>query len=902
MNQKNKFRFCAALIAASSLQQAFAGDLLGTVIDTELNEPLYGAVVKIQNSNTGAVADLNGKFSLRNLKKGTYTLEVSYLSFVTQEVKVEIPAKGEVSVKVWMKPNKKTLNEVTVTAQKNFEMERFLLAERKLSTIAIENLGASEMGIKGLSNVQEGVKRISGISIADAGQLVVRGLGDRYSITTLNGMPIASPNPDNKLIPLDLFPSSTVQNITVSKVYHPETFADYSGAHVNISTKENKEDDFLSLSLSAGGTTESTFKDFFQMDRQGTLFTKSKIDAKAISLSLNEYDRYAKEHNIFPTSFQTDKKNTLPNIGGNIGWGKRFKLNHGALNLMASMGVSSDFKNIYDAYNKSYDATGMLRSEYYYDKFTQENKLSALFNANYQLRRFDYIRGTFLYARNASDSYMKRNVLDEEKHRLLGSNQTTHIYTLQGYQLAGHHEFGDHWKTDWSGSYNQSQSNEPDRRQVMFEKQDDESLRLFTLNQQEIMRYYGELNENEWVGDVKAAYHFNKNNKLKFGAAIKDKKRDFTGVDFFYNVDKINSLYAPFENIYQTDGYLNFQEVKQGNIIINRRKVPSNSYEAGNRIWAGFINADFLFWNKLTLNAGVRFENSNQWVEYYEDGDNRAKTRRLKGNDFFPAVNLKFDINKAHALRLSASRTITRPQFVEMAPFKYQESYGSANLRGNANLTNGFNYNIDLRYEWFRPNSQDMIAITGYYKYLETPIERTQWVSGGAREYSFQNATNGMAAGVEVEIRKEIIKSLSTNINASYMYTNVQLPSGMVYTNTERQLQGASPYIVNADLSYTPSFGKDRRLTVSLLYNLQGKRIQAVGIQKQGDIYQETLHTLNLNLGYQFNKHWNAKVQVKNLLNSDFVLSQDLPMAHKTVEVERFEEGVDLDVSVAYKF
>ena len=395
----------------------------------------------------------------------------------------------------------------------------------------------------------------------------------------------------------------------MSKVYSPSTFADYSGAHVNISTKENKTDDFFSLSFSTGGTVGSTFSDFYQMDRKGTLFTSSKIDQNALNLPLQDYDNYAQTHDIFPTSFQTRKRTTLPNIGGNFGWGKTFNLNHGDLDLMASLGVSSDYKNIYDAYNKSYDATGVLKSEYTYDKFTQENKLSGLFNANYKFRRFDFIRGTFFYARNASDSYMSRNVLDEEKHRLLSSNQTTHIYNLQDYQLAGHHEFGSHWKADWSGSYNISKSDEPDRRQVMYEIQDDESLKLFTLNQQEIMRYYGELNENEWVGDLKVAYHLNKNDKVRMGAAIKDKKRDFMGVDFFYNVDKINELYAPFDNIYDTDGYLNFEQVQQGNITINRRKVPSNSYQAGNRIVAGFVDADFLLWNKLSLNAGVRFEN-----------------------------------------------------------------------------------------------------------------------------------------------------------------------------------------------------------------------------------------------------------------------------------------------------
>ena len=99
MNQRNRLRFCAALLAASSMQQAFAGDILGTVIDTDLNEPLYGAVIKILNSKTGAVADLDGNFNIKNLKKGKYILEVSYLSFLTKHVEIEVPAKG--TVKIW---------------------------------------------------------------------------------------------------------------------------------------------------------------------------------------------------------------------------------------------------------------------------------------------------------------------------------------------------------------------------------------------------------------------------------------------------------------------------------------------------------------------------------------------------------------------------------------------------------------------------------------------------------------------------------------------------------------------------------------------------------------------------------------------------------------------------------
>lgn len=137
------------------------------------------------------------------------------------------------------------------------------------------------MSLKGIGNVQEGVKQITGISIAESGQLIVRGLGDRYSSTTLNGLPIASPNPDNKLIPLDLFPSSTVQNITVSKVYDASAFADYSGAHIDISTKENVTDQFLNVSFNVGGRLNTLGRDFYQMDRDGTLFKTPSLDEKS---------------------------------------------------------------------------------------------------------------------------------------------------------------------------------------------------------------------------------------------------------------------------------------------------------------------------------------------------------------------------------------------------------------------------------------------------------------------------------------------------------------------------------------------------------------------------------------------------------------------------------------------
>lgn len=322
---------------------------------------------------------------------------------------------------------------------------------------------------------------------------------------------------------------------------------------------------------------------------------------------------------------------------------------------------------------------------------------------------------------------------------------------------------------------------------------------------------------------------------------------------------------------------------------------------AGTEIWAGYVTADFYPVEKLLVNLGIRYERSRQWVKYASDGgDWYAKCRNMKTSDFFPTLNLKYALDEANSLRFSASRTVTRPSFIEMAPFLYQESYGAAQIRGNENLENGYNYNVDLRYERFSSNG-DMLSLTGYFKYLESPIERIQELNGGATLHSFRNADNGMATGVEVEFRKELARNLKLGANASYMYTNVKLPEGGAYTNKERSLQGASPILVNADITWTPRFKNDRDLNLALLYNMQGSRIHAVGVSQLGDIKQQAVHSLNINAGYRINDHWSMKLQVNDLLGRDIVFKQEVPTTDSKVEVERYKYGTNFELGFNYK-
>ena len=904
------FLFPTAQLQAGNLLETEDG-VKGKIVDLVTGETLIGAAILIEGTTEGVVTDLDGAYTLP-LDPGSYDLSVSYIGYKPLSLDVTINsdgsgtvetedptslAYGENGLTIYLEPDNEALMDAVVTARKNLESLQALQNERIASGFAIENMGAREMSIKGISNAQESVAKLSGISIAGAGQLIVRGLGDRYSTTTLNGLPIASPNPDNKLIPLDIFPSSTIQNITVSKVYEASSFADYSGAHVDISTKEGADsEDFFNLSFSSGGYFHTLAGDFYRMDGR-SLFLTPRLDPAVREMSSSEFEDYSRSRDIFGTSFRTYGRKALPDLNGGIGLGKNFKLGGQTISVLASASIKTGDETMTNAFYRTYEASseGNIKSDYNYDSYKQKIDIAALADIDYTLRESDNIGFTAFFARNASDTHLDRRGFDyQETYDLVGSNQVTHIYTLQNYQISGHHDLGS-WDIDWGASYSITSSDEPDRRQVMYRRGADGQLRFFDLNQQETQRYFGSLDENELVADIKASYDFGEDDRLRFGLTAKDKTRSFRSTRFYYNLRKLDEQIT---DVHNPDEYLNFENVSNGLISIRKNQYARDQYDARNFIGAAFVETDLHFGEKWQLNAGLRFEASRQSVDYNDDVENL--TRQLDAFDLFPAINLRYNIADRSMLRLSLSRTITRPSFVEMAPFLYQESFGGAQIRGNEDLMNGYNYNVDLRYEVFSDSSTDMFAATAYYKFLQNPIERTQRLSGGATEHSFQNAENGLAAGLEIEFRKELVRDLTVSANGSLMYTNVILPEGGSYTNDRRSLQGASPYLANADISYTPSFRNGSGLSLALLYNLQGPRIHAVGVMGLGDVRQMPVHTLDFNGSYSFNEHLSVKFAFKNLLDSTIRFTQDIPSAGRTVEVEQWKTGTGFEIGISW--
>lgn len=871
---------------------SFAEMITGNITDAVTGEPLIGASVYVKNSQKGAITDIDGNFQL-SLDKGSYIIVVQYVGYKTVENTVSVPVSGTLDLQ--LQPEFTALDEVAVVVRKSMESEHNLLLERRTSALAIENIGSKELNLKGVSNVQDGVKKLSGISIASSGAVVVRGLGDRYNSTTLNGLPIASPNPDNKLIPLDIFPAATVRNITVTKVYDASAFADYSGANINISTKDNVANDFFNISASLGADINIFGNKFYSMNNYGSLFSSPKIDSKALSLPLVEFDEYVKHNNIFSSGFDTKQYVPVPNFKINVAGGKSFRFSSSSLSILAAANISSSSEISKNAYEKTLEATGNIQNDFSFNRYESDLQSAALLNAGLSFLDDHYIGYTLFYAYDAENSYQLRTGIDSEEHDLVGSNNTMHIYSLLNNQLTGKHNFGK-WNLSWSGSYSMSTSDEPDRRQVMFENNDGK-LSLFKLNRQETMRYFGSLDENEWVAQIAATHNFSDKYNISFGGAYKDKNRDYSGVRFYYN---LNAIDPSIQDPYNTGGYLNQENIANGTVVVERKMQPKDSYRAGSELAAGFINANITPCSFVNIYLGLRYEYSRSWVYYASDGGTKYSSNRFMHNhDLFPALNVKFSLNEEHSLRVAASRTVTRPLFVEMAPFLYQEAYGAAQIRGNENLQNGYNYNVDIKYEFFR--NDNMFAASAYFKYLDDPIERVQELQGGATMHSFRNANHGIAAGVEIEGKVNITEWCRFSANVSYMYTDVKLPVSGAYTNKERQLQGASPVLANADITFCPRIAESRRLNISLLYNLQGSRIHAVGVSGLGDVIQLPLHTLNFIFLAPVSDSFDVKLKLDNILNCPDIYKQQIPSLNDSMIVGKYANGMVVELGFTYK-
>ena len=917
------------------------GTIKGTLIDKKLSEPLMFATVAIKQGTsliTGTQTDLDGNFSIKT-DAGIYSVEFSFIGYQTFTVNdIEVKTDEEIVLTAALQEAGIEMAEVVISAKKNRQNANVLLLERKKAGLIIESIGAKQLAAAGASDVADGLKKVPGLSIQGSKFLVVRGLSERYNNSTLNGFAVASPNPDKRVLPYDIFSTSIIDNLSVSKSFNPNFYANFSGASVDIVTRDYPNQRTISLGIGTSMNTQSTFKDFksdpesandvlgYNTSRvMPSLITDVYADETGRFRSIGR-ENQINESNFFTTKFDPTTSTAALNQSYSFNYGDRIISKD---NQQKEFGVQFNV-NYGNSYNNSFgqlrliNAQGTPLRDFDFNNDTYSTNVSSIANFTYKIGRGNQISFKNLYTHLSDNSVLETwgYYNDIDPNRAYSRRMTYKDYALRTHQLIGEHSFGKSL-VNWGASYSKADAAEPDRRQLAFiysdENRESNEYRINRVDIAETHRFFTDMDDNDASAKAQYKYLFNTDltkNYITAGVDTRYKFRDFQLRQYNLGLENLSAATTRYD-IYGMDEFLGFDAITDDGYIVDEATLPQDAYNANLMIAAPYIFGNYSI-NNFGFTAGLRAEYANQDINYTINGFSDLQNN-ITGLDLFPSVITNYNITEDHLLKLSMSRTISRPDFRELAPFEYRESYGSFRTTGNPELQNGYNYNVDLRYE-FIPSSNtragELIAITAFGKYLNNPIIPTIEL-GSNPVKSYANAIDGYAIGAELEFRKSLgfitagFDNLYFNFNSTVLQTSVNVDSSVSnQTSSIRNLIGASPYLINADLTYKYQNEAFNTLLVSISYNTYGRRLAGLGALGAGDIFEMPVNTLNATANYAFGKDnaWSVHLAARNILNAKFITQQELLEAQTdgtysvidNVTLNEFTTGVNVSLGLTY--
>ena len=913
------------------------GSIVGKITDKELNnDPLPFANVLIKGTTKGTTTDFDGLFKFEDIEPGTYTLSISFIGYQTIDVPNVVVEAGKITeITTGLSQDAQALDEVVVTTVVRKESQIALLLEQKNVATIQTKIGAIQLSELAISNVQSGLAKATGVA-TQGSKLYVRGLGDRYNNAYLNGLPLPSLDPRKKLIDLDIFPTNIVENLGIFKAYSSLLYGDFAGASVDINTKDNPGEGFLEIGISIGGNTNAVFSDFFLLD--GGKYDYFGIDdgARRIPSIVRAFQKipdFSYDSRLAPIyQFETslnpqERYNNLPNGSLSLSGGKRFTFkNEDILDVLVSASFSSGRSAVENGFETALNSQGgILLSAFSagFEKWAYTTNSTLLSTLTYRFDENNKIQTTTLLINDTEDElreFVGPSGENDELNSLIRRG-TYRQNALATQQLKGEHKFNNGvYVFNWAGAYNYSLNSVPDRRQVFFSELEDgrtvfgNRRNSFDGNTQ---RFWQELSENDISGSVSLDINFNKNedgqfkNKVTFGVNNRDKRRDFEAFQLNYFFDDLANVDVDFNN---PDEYLNQENFENEVYHVEEFQRPQNIYKADLSNNAGFVDLQLQLSDKLTLSSGIRIEDFTQNIFYRNEGDISLQffNERIQETFLLPSLSFKYASNEKTNWRLAASKTVTLPKFTETAPFLDEDIFETT--IGNPIVRNSDNYNLDLKYEFF-PEAGELISLTLFGKYLENPIEKVRLASA-SNINTFVNTDEAYVAGIEFEYRRKLSELLgdfwsdfTLGFNGTAMYTKVNIDSeittfngsNIAPTNTSRKLQGASPFILNTDLTYKLEKG-NHKLSSTLDYSVFGDRIYSAGGNGVGDIFEKGFSTLNFNFSDAIGEHWEVSLKGKNLLNPTIERYQDQEDQGAEYTVFRQKLGIDISLGLTYKF
>ncbi len=932
-------KLCLVLIFINLTTLAWAqnGTIEGKVSDAKSQETIIGANVVIEGTTVGAATDIDGNFLISNVKPGIYSLVISFVTYKTHIVKDVVVESGKkTTINATLAEDVAELEAVVVSATRSVNTDLALLSTIKESKLVVSGISQEQIARVPDRDAAQIMQRVPGISIVDNRFVMIRGVSERYNQVMINKVIGPSTEVDKRSFSFDLIPSGAIDQILIYKSGSADIPGDFAGGVVQVVTRQYNDDNYFKVSSSVGLRLGTTFNDFsksqgsstdrFGFDNGFRSFPSTFPTTDAMVQSSRTSDLRLNAGRSLTNNFDYTTNNAPVDFGFGFELSQGFNIGRVKVGTLTNVAYSNSYQNrVVNFKRYLFDSQSIEERFNYSDTYSENdvrisgisNWMATVGNSRFEFKNLINLLGedqTIL--REGQDLFLNT---DRFYRNYSYHYQSRLIYTGQ---LQGTHKLADNSLIiDWVGGYNFVNRDEPDFRRFRtfrllssgeetYQMQLPPSANLF-----ETGRFYSDLQDKGFSNGVNIEKKFGDTESkraasIKAGYYIESKSRDFNAryVSYlypgFFDQEEgqrlirlpLSDVFAP-GNIKSQDGF-----------VIEEGTRPSDTYTGTNFLTAGYLMGS-LPAGKFDLTAGVRLENNVQKLNTTSvDGPIEVNNPILS---ILPSLNTAYNLTDRSLIRLAYSRTVNRPEFRELAPFLYYDFELEQGVQGNPNLRTATIDNVDLRWEMY-PNPGEAISFGAFYKAFQDPIESILILTTEAPQSTYGNADNARFYGVELELKKSLsslgvsrfLRNTTVNMNASFIFSEVDLGSQATAQKQIRQLQGQSPYLINTGLYYNDD---DKRLAVSAAYNIFGPRIFAVGDVNFPSIYELPRHSLDLQVSKQFGK-LETQLNIQNLLDAKYRFYQDTDVDNKIdneggrdVPILAYTVGQQISFSIGYK-
>lgn len=908
-----------AFFLIASFAFAQNGNLRGTVTDGDAAEPMFAANVVQKGSMNGTTTDFDGNYSL-SMPAGTYAIEFSFIGYTTSTVTDVVIKAGETTtLNFTLMPSSATLGEVTITAEQAKDTEISMIILQRKSAKIQDGISSQSFRKSGDSDLGASIKRVTGVSIEGGKFVYVRGLGDRYTKTILNGMAIPGLDPDRNAVQMDIFPTTVLENVVVYKTFSPDLYGDFTGGIVDVQTKSFPVEKTTAFSLGLGYNPAMHFNDqFVSYEGGGTDFLGFDDGTRALG-----FDKTI----VIPDEVLNDPKlEELTKSFSGIMTAKRatsflntsFSFNHGnQINKEKGTygyNVVLNYRNSYEYFenisfgeyrkNEGDKSLNNLRPESVRrgDLGTNDVLWSTLVSGAFKNTNNSYAL-TLLHTQNGIRSTSDRinQNFEQNVSTLLEDILTYTERSISNATLIGKHSIGEEMTLNWTNSFSYSTINDPDFRKTALSIEGTDTL-LRGGDGAQINRFFRDLTEiNESVKvDFSMPYPNSEKSTLKAGAAYTYKTRNFEVLNYNFDITsdvKGNGVSGNPDDFFLDENIWDAQG-QSGTYLLANAQEKANAFDAYQNTMAAYLMGELQLMLRLKAVLGARMEYNTMFY----NGQNNLGTlvynneKTLDNVNILPSLNLVYALNEDQNLRFSFNKTLARPTFMEKSIAQIYDPISDRTRIGNIDLDQTNVDNIDLRWEYYLSPSE-IISVSGFYKAFDGHIE---WVSfeQAPDQLTPKNLGESMVLGAEFEVRKSLdfinsrMKGFVIGGNVSIVKSSVDTRTNIIFvdplTNEEtteydkrvevarvgevvdefRPMAGQSPYLINGFFNYQ---GVENGVNANLSYNVQGESLSIVGSGNVPDVYVRPFHSLNFNIIKTFGEDNKYRItfSVQNILNDE---------------------------------